>query len=124
MVSAQGGPLSFLDNVDRFLPEANVIREIRANRPGIVSAIDGERLGKAVVALGGGRVTEKDVINPAVGFSEVVRLGTKVARGDTLAVLHAVRPKDADIAEAALRAAISTGTTSVEAPALIQEKVA
>ena len=124
MVSAQGGPLSFLDNVDRFLPEANVIREIRANRPGIVSAIDGERLGKAVVALGGGRVTEKDVINPAVGFSEVVRLGAKVSRGDTLAVLHAVRPKDADIAEAALRAAISTGTTSVEAPALIQEKVA
>ncbi|MEP6065965.1 MAG: thymidine phosphorylase [Paracoccaceae bacterium] len=124
MVSAQGGPLSFLDNADRFLPEANVIREIRANRPGIVSAIDGERLGKAVVALGGGRVTERDVINPAVGFSEVVRLGTEVARGDTLAVLHAVRPKDADVAEAAVRAAISTGTTPVEAPALIQEKVA
>ena len=54
MVAAQGGPLAFVDNWARFLPEANVIREVPAAQGGYVSAINAEALGLAVVALGGG----------------------------------------------------------------------
>jgi len=124
MIAAQGGPVQFLENAVRFLPEANVIREIRALGAGTVAAIDGEALGRTVVALGGGRAVETDMINPAVGLSEVVRIGQDVARGDVLAVVHAVRPADADRAERAVRDALTFGdATSAGPPPLIHEKV-
>ncbi len=123
MVAAQGGPLGFLDQPQRFLPEANVIREIRAEGPGVVQSIDGTALGRAVVALGGGRAVESDQINPGVGLSDVARLGAVLKRGDLLGVVHATRPQDADRAEAALRAAMVIGAGGGDLPPLVHEKV-
>lgn len=123
MVAAQGGPLSFMDNWARFLPEATVIREVTAQDSGYVSAIDGEALGLAVVRLGGGRQVESDAIDPAVGFSELVSLGAKVSRGTVLGVVHAVRPKEADAAEAALRDALTIGSSVPKKPDLIRSLV-
>lgn len=123
MVAAMGGPVQFLENWSRFLPEATVIREIPALSSANVTAIDGEALGLAVVDLGGGRSVEGDQINPAVGFSEVVRLGSKVVKGQPLAVVHAARPIDADRAEVALRRAISLGPLAPELPDLISERI-
>ena len=123
MVAAMGGPVQFVENWPRFLPEATVIREIPARSAGYVTAMDGEALGLAVVALGGGRAVESDKINPAVGFSDVARLGTKLSRGQPLAVLHAARAVDADRAEAALRAAIQIGPSAPALPDLIAERV-
>lgn len=123
MVAALGGPVAFVENWPRFLPEATVIREITASSGGFVKSIDGEALGLAVVGLGGGRVVEKDRIDPAVGLSDVARIGAKVAKGQTLAVIHATRPEDADRAEKIVRSAISVGTGKVKAPDLILERV-
>lgn len=114
MVSAMGGPVRFVENWSRFLPEATVIREVTAPQAGYVSAIDGEALGLAVVDLGGGRKVESDELNLAVGFSDMVRLGQKVGRGTPMAVVHAARAVDADRAEAALKAAV---TIAAKAPA-------
>jgi thymidine phosphorylase len=107
MIAGQGGPRAFMDTWARFLPEATVIREVTAREEGVVSALDGEALGLAVVRLGGGRQVESDTIDPSVGLSGLVRLGTKVRRGSVLGVVHAVRPEEADAAEAALRAALT-----------------
>ena len=107
MVAAMGGPVHFVENWQRFLPEATVIREVSSTTSGYVSAIDGEALGLAVVALGGGRQIESDMIDPAVGLGQVVRLGQKVEKGQPLAVVHASRPDAADRAAKAVRAAIS-----------------
>lgn len=112
MIAAQGGPLGFMDNWARFLPEATVIREVTTRSTGFVTAIDGEGLGHAAVALGAGRRREGEAIDPAVGFSELVRYGAKVGRGTVLGVVHAVRQDQADAAEQALRAAISIGPAS------------
>ncbi|WP_299153492.1 thymidine phosphorylase [uncultured Tateyamaria sp.] len=123
MIAAMGGPVEFVENFARFLPEAPVIREISATGQGFVAAIDGEALGLAVVDLGGGRAVESDTINPAVGLRDVVRLGTKVDRGQPLAVIHAARAADADRAEAALRAAITVGPRAAPIPDLIADRV-
>ncbi|WP_299691527.1 thymidine phosphorylase [uncultured Tateyamaria sp.] len=123
MIAAMGGPVHFVDNWARFLPEATVIREVAAPHAGYVSAMDGEALGMAVVAMGGGRTVETDTINPAVGFSGVARLGTRMERGQPLAVIHAARPLDADRAEAALRAAISLTPEASAVPGLISERI-
>ena len=123
MIGAQGGPLAFMDNPERFLPEATVIREVAARDTGIVAAIDGEALGYACVALGGGRQVESDVIDPAVGFSNLAALGTKIDKGTVLGVVHAARPDQADKAAAALRAAITIGDGPIDIPDLIHARV-
>ncbi|KIN77626.1 thymidine phosphorylase [Sulfitobacter mediterraneus] len=123
MLAALGGPVSFVENWQRFLPEATVIRAVKAPGAGYVTAIDGEALGLAVVDLGGGRKIESDEVNPAVGLSEVVRLGTKVSNGQTLAVVHASRSDLADQAALAVQAAMTLSDTSAQVPDLILERV-
>lgn len=124
MVAAMGGPVHFVENWQRFLPEATVIREVSALQSGHIAAIDGEALGLAVVSLGGGRHIETDKIDPRVGLTQVVRLGAKVRKGQPLAVVHASRPDDADRAVAAVRAAISLSESdTIAVPDLIHERV-
>ncbi len=123
MVAAMGGPVQFTENWQRFLPEAIVIREVPAPRSGFVTAIDGEALGLAVVALGGGRQVESDVVDPAVGFSEVVRLGQHVEKGQPLLRLHAAREDSAQAAARAAQAAITIGSTAPALPPLIHERI-
>jgi thymidine phosphorylase len=123
MIFGMGGPVKFIENWAHFLPEATVIREVSAAQSGYVTAIDGEALGLAVVAMGGGRFVETDLINPAVGYSDFVRLGTKVSKGDPLAVVHAGRAERADAAERALRAAITIGSTKPKLLNLIHERI-
>ena len=124
MVSAMGGPVQFVENWRRFLPEATVIREVTARDDGYVTAIDGEALGLAVVALGGGRRVESDAIDPAVGLARVARLGDAVRKGQPLAVVHAARPDAADQAVKAVRDAISiTSDAPGETADLILERI-
>ncbi|TCL10239.1 thymidine phosphorylase [Shimia isoporae] len=122
MVSAQGGPVRFVEEWRRFLPEASVIRPVKAKRAGYVSAIDGEALGLAVVGLGGGRQVESDVIDPSVGFSEVVRLGDRVEIGDNLLRLHAAREDKAEEVTAAVLSAIVISDEMPDIPPLIHER--
>ncbi len=126
MVYALGGPLGFVENWRRFLPEAPVIREVPAPQAGIVTAINGEALGLAVVDLGGGRRVETDVVNPAVGLSDVVTLGTDIAVGQPLARIHAAREAQADVAEQAVIRAITLSDRDCAAPMspLVLERVA
>lgn len=123
MVFAQGGPVAFSENWRRFLPEAPVIREVTAPKSGYVSHIDGQALGLTVVGLGGGRQVETDVIDPAVGLSDVLRLGTKVKKGQPLLQIHASREDKAEQAAAEVRAAITLSEQKPETSPLIHERI-
>lgn len=122
MVAAQGGPVRFVEDWARFLPEAVVIREVPAREGGYVTAMDGEALGLAVVALGGGRQVECDRIDPSVGLAQVVRLGQKVEAGQPLAMVHAAREDASQAAVAAVQAAITISPDPAPVPALIHER--
>ena len=123
MVCAMGGPVRFVEDWARFLPEAPVIREVTAPETGTVTTIDGEALGLTVVALGGGRQVETDIVDPAVGLSDVVSIGDRVQKGQPLARIHAARESQADAAEKAVRAAITIGDGPVTAPTLVLEHI-
>jgi thymidine phosphorylase len=124
MVALMGGPVQFVENWRRFLPEATVIREVAAPESGFVTAMDGEALGLAVVHLGGGRLVETDLVNPAVGLAEVVRLGDKITKGQPLAVVHAAREAQAEQAALAVQGAITLGDAGPDLPPLISERIA
>ncbi len=80
MVRAQGGDLS----AELELAPAS---EVRAARAGYISAIDGEALGYALIALGGGRRLIEDTVDPSVGLQMRVRLGDEVEEGQPLVEL-------------------------------------
>lgn len=123
MVAAMGGPVRFVDDWQRFLPEATVIREVPAPASGYVTAMNGEALGLAVVALGGGRQVESDVVDPTVGFSEVVALGDRVQKGQPLLRIHAAREEHARAAAQTVLSAISIGAAEPEVPPLVHERI-
>lgn len=123
MVAAQGGPVQFVENWSRFLPEATVIREVTAKQNGYIASYQGEALGLCVVGLGGGRQVESDVINPAVGLSDLLPLGTKVTKGQPIARIHAAREDAASRAEAELLTAITIDSNAPSLPPLIHERV-
>jgi len=123
MVAAMGGPVRFVEDWARFLPEATVIREVKAPRAGYVTAIDGEALGLAVVAMGGGRQVETDTIDPAVGLTDVVRLGTKVTEGQPIARVHASRESKAERAGRDVKGAITIEDHPAKPLKLIHERI-
>ncbi len=123
MVAAQGGPVGFAEKWQRFLPEAPVILEVTAEHAGYVNAIDGEALGLLVVRLGGGRMIESDRVDPAVGISDLLTLGTKIAKGDVIARIHAAHTDAAQDAMSALRAAVSIAPAAPDLLPLVHERI-
>lgn len=98
MVSALGGPADLLENPDKYLRVAPLIKRALAPRAGFVAACDTRRVGMIVVALGGGRMRAADVIDFDVGLSDVVSRGTHVNAGDQLAIIHARTDEAMDLA--------------------------
>lgn len=121
MIAALGGPPDMAEDWRTHLPAAPVVGDVLAQVSGVVSAIDGEALGLAVVAMGGGRQVETDKIDPAVGLTSVVSLGEKIKQGQTLAVVHAASEEDAESAAQAVLAAISIGDAPTVAPLIRAE---
>jgi thymidine phosphorylase len=106
MVGALGGPDDFLERSARYLGHASVIRPCNAGRSGYVAGMDARQVGIAVVALGGGRSHADDAIDPSVGLTDVVDVGTAVRAGSLLCVVHAASDADADQAIEILQRAI------------------
>jgi thymidine phosphorylase len=110
MVSALGGPDDFLDHPGRYLAHAPVIKRCTAGRPGYVTGMNAREIGIAVVGLGGGRAHADDAIDPSVGFTEMIDVGTQVRTGSLLCMVHAASEADADEAIARVRQAIRIGS--------------
>jgi thymidine phosphorylase len=88
------------------LPQAPVVEVWRAPRSGVVASVEPRPIGRAITALGGGRMRVDDVVDPAVGFVITAKPGMRVDAGTPLASIHARRPGDVAAAAAALDAAI------------------
>jgi len=122
MVRAMGGPPDIADDWHTHLPKAAVVGDVPAPKAGIVRAINGEALGLAVVQLGGGRQVETDRIDPRVGLSDIVPLGTRVSRGDPVATIHAADEDSAQAAAHAVLGALEIGDAP-DMPDLILDRI-
>ena len=117
MIRAQGGDPSCCDDVTK-LPQAAVIREVKAGVSGYVAEMDATALGLAAQAMGAGRVKKTDTLDYAVGFVLPVRIGDAVTPDTTLCTLYARSDEDAAKAEAAIRAALRFSDEPVQLPPL------
>jgi pyrimidine-nucleoside phosphorylase len=82
MVAAQGGDL----NAPRPIAPAS---DLPAPRAGYVASIDAELLGKAIIAMGGGRQQLGDKLDHSTGLEMLTRLGDQVDAGQPLAKVFA-----------------------------------
>lgn len=112
MVAALGGPADFIENFDRHLAKAPVVRPIYGE--GIVREVDTRAVGNAIIQLGGGRRVVGETLNLAVGFSDIAPIGAELDTSRPLAMVHAASD---DAAEIATRNILKAYRMSKSAPA-------
>lgn len=123
MIHAQGGPRNFADRWQDYLSIAPMTA-VPAPNAGYIAAIDGTQLGHLVVALGGGRQREADVIDAAVGLSDMCRLGQFVQKGAPLAHLHMAGGQEGAEMIKRVQAAITIGDGACAPSPLVLERIA
>ena len=114
MIAALGGPPDLVERPADHLAAAPVRRPATPERPGVVSGMDCRAVGLAITGLGGNRAREDDVVDPAVGLTDIAPVGAEVGPDRPLATIHARDEAAADRAEQALRAAIAVGEAAPE----------
>ena len=117
IVAAQGGDVRAIDDPAR-LPRASSIGAVESDRSGVVVALPPRAIGHAVIALGGGRTTTDDVVDPAVGVVMRVRVGDEVRAGQTLATVHASSESALHAGQERMRRIIQLGDGPPEAGVL------
>jgi thymidine phosphorylase len=122
MVSALGGPSDFVERPD--LPTAPVTRAAIPERPGVIGAMDCRAVGLVVTGLGGNRRREDDVIDHAVGLTDIAPVGADVGPDRPLAVVHAADEASADEAVRALNAAVTVGEQAPPERSVIAGRIA
>ncbi len=123
MVAGLGGPSDFVEKAAHYLPVSNIQIPVRAAVDGYISAIDTRAIGMSVVALGGGRMNPKDQIDPAVGVTDILPLGSAVKAGDVLAVIHAQTQDKADTAAQIVQQSITLQDRKPEPHPVIYETI-
>ena len=88
MIAAQGGDL---DRFERVLRRPTFRFRIQSMRSGTIASIDAEKVGKVALALGAGRLTASDRIDPLAGITLAVTRGDRVKTGSPLATLESSR---------------------------------
>jgi thymidine phosphorylase len=113
MVKAQGGQLNAL-------PALGSSEEYLSHSSGYLQAMNGQRLGHALIALAGGRKFVGQTIDPTVGLEMLVRLGDQVERGQPLLRVFSSSNSDREAALAWLEESFQIGDAKAATVPLFQ----
>src|SRR6266480_2977633 len=115
VIEAQGGNPKVVEDASG-LPQALEVEVYNAPRTGVVQRVEPKIIGRAVVAMGGGRLAVDDAVDPTVGFVITVKPGDKVPAGEPIASVFAKDPAGIKLAFEALQQAIVIGDKLIEKP--------
>ena len=116
-VRAQGGDLSRIGDTVMESKEVTL-------KPGVVQAMDTERIGAAAMCLGAGRKTKDDPIEYGAGLRIHKKIGDRLAEGEAAAILYYSHGADVEAAENLVRQAYHMGEAPVSPPPLIHDIIA
>jgi pyrimidine-nucleoside phosphorylase len=108
IVKRQGGDASVLERPDAY-PASLCRQEVKSRTAGYVTGFETMRIGILATELGAGRQRVDDVIDPKAGIVLKKKLGDKVERDETVAVIHTDREEALDRATRELTACIDIG---------------
>ena len=120
LVDAQDGEARDVYDTSR-LPLAPVQLEVPSEAEGYISRIECEKVGLISMHLGGGRAAKEDSIDLSVGLVLHKKVGDKVAKGESLATIHAPTMEKAQEAAESLRACCTFSAEPVRRPAFIKD---
>jgi len=122
IIEAQGGNPAVVDD-PALLPQAEAIELFRASRRGFIAQIEPRAVGRGIIALGGGRTTMEDAIDPGVGFVITAKPGDWVEAGEPIASVFARDEAGLRAGASALREAIRIGDEAEPPLPLISHRV-
>jgi pyrimidine-nucleoside phosphorylase len=122
VIERQGGDPRVVDDYDR-LPSVPGRHHVRAPRTGFLEALDAELVGRASMALGAGRNSVEDTIDPAVGIMVLVKPGEPVGEGDPILEFHYRERADLEAAIRLAERAIDVGEAPRAPGPLIVDEV-
>lgn len=108
MVVAQGGDAQVIDHPER-LPVAKRKAVVTAQQSGTLSQIEAEKVGRALILLGGGRQRQEDGIDLSVGVQVLVSAGSPVQAGDAILEVVGADPARIEAAIPLLQQALHIG---------------
>ncbi len=106
MVVEQGGPADLLQASSRYLALATCSRPMLMEQAGWIRNKNMNRLGLAVVKLGGGRLRAEDKVDHSVGLSGLRCTGEFLQAGEEILTIHARNESEWELAAAQCHAAI------------------
>ena len=118
MIYAFGGPSDFAENPDAYLPRADIIRPVFADREGYVEQMAVRDIGMLLVGLKGGRVHPDQKLDYATGFSEFCQIGDYVDAKTPLALVHAETEEEFNRAAFELKRLIKIGDEKFLSPVI------
>ena len=119
MVQRQGGDVSYLEQPEKF--QLAPAYPIQVPQDGYIASMQTDEIGNVVALLGAGRERKEDAVDTGAGIRFTAKTGTKVCKGQTIALLYTHRPER--VQEATERY-INALHFSVPSPsALIQERI-
>ena len=122
-IAAQGGDISYVDDPTKLNVAAG--REIiAATRDGFLERLDALSIGKAVLALGGGRLQKGEAIDHSVGVEMHAKIGADLTAGQPLLTLYHNAGRGLEAARVALADAIGISSQPVQPKPLILERIA
>ncbi len=121
MAASLGGPADLVERPGDHLPAAPVQHAVVVE--GVVTGMDCRAVGLVITGLGGNRAREDDVIDHAVGLSDIAPVGARVGHDRPLAVIHARDASSAQEAERRLLAAVHLGGEHAEAGPVVAGRV-
>ena len=122
VIEAQGGNPGVVDD-PAVLPQAGACELFEAPRRGFVARVDPRPIGRALIALGGGRERPDDPIDPGVGFVITAKPGDWVERGEPIATIFARDDAGIEVGRAALRTAIGIADEADHPLPLVSHRV-
>ncbi|MGK0176498.1 MAG: pyrimidine-nucleoside phosphorylase [Lentimonas sp.] len=120
MIEAQGGDTSVIDDPEKF-PTAKHVRKLPAPKRGYVHTINAGMIAKGVQKLG---MKKNGKYDPAVGVSEIKKVGTQVKQGEPLMMIHYNEESKMEEALEYLKGAYRLAPKRPNPPELIVERVA
>src|SRR5437667_5309748 len=115
VIEAQGGNPKVVEDAS-VLPQAQEVEVYNAPRTGVVRRVEPRIIGRAVVAMGGGRLKVEDPVDPTVGFVITAKPGGKVLAGEPIASAFAKDPSGMNLAFEPLAPAIVVRAKLDETP--------
>ena len=108
VIEAQGGNPRVVEDPS-VLPQAQAVEVYCAPATGVVTRVEPKMIGRAIVAMGGGRLQVEDAVDPSVGCVITVKPGDKVLAGEPIASVFAKDAAGVRLGFDALGQAIAIG---------------